>query len=123
MRAPQLEGRGDGGRHDIGKTPRPATRRQPAPERAIVEKPDKAFARLQHGRRTGLPVSDAVVERCDVARSQRKAGGDRATRRTEADWRPHHGVLLVQDGRNFQERGGDDRRHGRITAEAHDDHG
>ena len=70
--------------------------------------------------RTGLPVWVALAASAGSRlRTPAKAGRDRAhARRQHAVGAAHHGVLLVDDGRDAAQRRGEQRRNGRIAAEA-----
>ena len=110
-------------RHDIGHHPRPLR----AAGHQNVHPPPDVFGigkrrRGDHRRPHGIAGhADFCLDRA-IDGLQGKAAGDPGDAGTQESVGPsHHRVLLMQDGRNPEQRRGQQRRHGRIAAEA--DHG
>ena len=109
-------------RHDVGHDPRPLRTAgdenvQAPPDLFGIRKRRRGDDRGAH-RIAGDP--DFGLDRA-IDPLQGKAAGDAVDAGAQKPVGPaHHRVLLMQDARNSQEPGGEERRHGRIAAEADD---
>ena len=70
--------------------------------------------------RTGLPVKRVLARRSTPFKPGKPQAISADARAQETIGASHHRILLMQDGRNPEEPGGEKRRHGRIAAEADD---
>ena len=105
-------------RHDVGHHARAL---RTAGHQKVQALPDMLGIRSRGGgddRWTNGIAGHADLRRVDALQTRKAASDKFDTRAQETVGASHHRILLMQDGRNPEEPGGKQRRHGRIAAEA-----